>query len=425
MAMHRPNMSSSLDSPYEAELRRGVAGRIFGQHLENEYVASRLLKNRPLIRVTCVLGVLLSLSCVVRHFLVGYLSHDYLPQIAVVFLASVALASVACSSLFERLYLPLAKVAVPVRNAIAAVLIARLAAQGHMETLMVLPRMVVGPFFLLGLPPRVALFSVVVTIATFALSATAFAAVADPALSATAFACALMVVVTVACVVASRHIEEGSRKSFLESGLIAEFAEYDALTGTKNRRMFDEHLARLWQQAIENGRTIAVLLIDVDYFKKYNDRYGHQAGDQALRRVAETLQTFVDRPLDLLARYGGEEFAVVLNDTESPQAAHIADRMRRAVCELGIEQRDGISGRVTISVGAAVLAPTAERGPRGALQLADQALYEAKMRGRNRVEIKEDEDYTLLVTGVFSKSALPGARHDVEIGTSSVRVARA
>jgi diguanylate cyclase (GGDEF)-like protein len=127
----------------------------------------------------------------------------------------------------------------------------------------------------------------------------------------------------------------------------------------------------------------------------------------------------------VLARYGGEEFAVVLNDTESPQAAHIADRMRRAVWELGIEQRDGISGRVTISVGAAVLAPTAERGPRGALQLADQALYEAKMRGRNRVEVKEDEDYTLLVTGVFSTSAFPGTRHDVEIGTRSVRVARA
>ena len=93
MAVRRPNMSSSLDSPYEAELRRGVAGRIFGQHLENEYVASRLLENRPLIRVTCVLSVLLSLSCAVRHFLVNYLSHDYLPQIAVVFLASVALAS--------------------------------------------------------------------------------------------------------------------------------------------------------------------------------------------------------------------------------------------------------------------------------------------------------------------------------------------
>jgi two-component system chemotaxis family response regulator WspR len=234
-----------------------------------------------------------------------------------------------------------------------------------------------------------------------------------------------LVVVTISCAVATRRIDEGLRKSFLESGLIAEFAEHDALTGTKNRRMFDEHFARLWQRAIEDGRTIAVLLIDVDYFKKYNDRYGHQAGDRALRRVAETLQTFVDRPLDVLARYGGEEFAVVLNDTERRHAGLIADRMRRAVGERAIEHRDGISGRVTISVGVAVLAPTAERGPRGALQLADQALYEAKVRGRNRVELKKDEDYTLLVTGVFSNGTVPGAPHDAAAGPASRRVAQA
>jgi diguanylate cyclase (GGDEF)-like protein len=421
MAVHRPNLSAFPDSPYAAELQRGVAGRNFSRHLEQEYVRSRLSENRALIRVTCVLGVLLSLFSVVRHFLEGYLSHGQLLQIVVVFLASVALASIACSPLFERFYLPLAKIVVPIRNALAAALIARIAAHGQLETLMVLPLMVVGPFFLLGLPPRVALFSVAVTIASFVVSAAALAL----ALSATVFACALLVVVTISCAVATRRIDEGLRKSFLESGLIAEFAEHDALTGTKNRRMFDEHFARLWQRAIEDGRTIAVLLIDVDYFKKYNDRYGHQAGDRALRRVAETLQTFVDRPLDVLARYGGEEFAVVLNDTERRHAGLIADRMRRAVGERAIEHRDGISGRVTISVGVAVLAPTAERGPRGALQLADQALYEAKVRGRNRVELKKDEDYTLLVTGVFSNGTVPGAPHDAAAGPASRRVAQA
>jgi diguanylate cyclase (GGDEF)-like protein len=345
-----------------------------------------------------VLGALLSLFCAMRHFFEGYLSHGYLLLIVVVFLASVVLVSIAFSRSFERLYLPLAQIVVPIRNALAAILIARIAAHGQLETLMVLPLMVVGPFFLLGLPPRMAIFSVAVTIASFVVSAAAFAL----ALSATVFACALLLVVTISSVIATRHIDEGLRKSFLASRLIAEFAEHDALTGTKNRRVFDEHLDRLWQRAVEHGHTIAVLLIDVDYFKKYNDRYGHQAGDRALRRVAEALQTLVDRPLDVLARYGGEEFAVVLNDTESRQAERIADRMRRAVSKLAIEQRDGISGRVTISVGVAVLAPTAERGPRGALQLADQALYEAKVHGRNCVELKKDEDYTLLVTGVFS-----------------------
>jgi diguanylate cyclase (GGDEF)-like protein len=400
MAVHRPNLSAFPDSPYAVELQRGVARGSFAQHLEKEYVRSRLSENRSLIRVTCVLGALLSLFCAMRHFFEGYLSHGYLLLIVVVFLASVVLVSIACSPSFERLYLPLAQIAVPIRNALAAILIAKIAAHGQLETLMVLPLMVVGPFFLLGLPPRMAIFSVAVTIASFVVSAAALAL----ALSATVFACALLLVVTISCVIATRHIDEGLRKSFLESRLIAEFAEHDALTGTKNRRVFDEHLDRLWQRAIEHGRTIAVLLIDVDYFKKYNDRYGHQAGDRALRRVAEALQTLVERPLDVLARYGGEEFAVVLNDTESRQAEHIADRMRRAVSKLAIEQRDGISGRVTISVGVAVLAPTAERGPRGALQLADQALYEAKVHGRNCVEVKKDEDYTLLVTGVFSKS---------------------
>jgi diguanylate cyclase (GGDEF)-like protein len=420
MAVHRPNLTAFPDSPYAAELQRRVAGRSFGERLEQEYIGSRLSENRVLIRVTCVLGVLLSLFGGVRQLFEGHLSDGQLLQMGLVFAASFVLASVACSPLFERLYLPLARILVPIRNALAAVLIARVAAHGQLETLMVLPLMVVGPFFLLGLPPRVALFSVVVTIVSFVGAA---AALAMPA-SATVFACALLLVVTISCAIATRHIDEGLRKSFLESGLIAEFAEQDALTGAKNRRMFDEHLDNLWRRASEDGRTIAVLLIDVDHFKKYNDRYGHQAGDRALRRVAETLQTFVDRPLDLLARYGGEEFAVVLNDTESGHAGQTAEHMRRAVDELAIDQRDGIPGRVTISVGVAVLAPTAQRAPRGALQLADQALYEAKLSGRNRVELKKDEDYTLLVTGVFSKSGLPGKRPDTGAISGPTRTAR-
>jgi diguanylate cyclase (GGDEF)-like protein len=421
MALQKSNLSASHDSPYAAELQDRVAGRRFNEHLEKKYAGARLREYRVLIRVTCVLSALVSLFSLVRHFFNGHLSHEHLQLIVVVVLASIVLAAIACSSLFERFYLPLAKVVVPVRNALAAALIARVAAHGQMETLMILPLMVIGPFFLLGLPPRVALISVVVTIISFVVSATAM----TPVLSAMVFACTFMVAIAVACAVASRYIDEGSRKRFLESQLIAEFAEHDALTGTKNRRMFDEHLERLWQQAIEDGRSIAVLLIDVDYFKKYNDHYGHQAGDRALRRVAETLQKFVNRPLDVLARYGGEEFAVVLKDAKYRQAAHIAEQMRHAVADLAIEQRDGISGRVTISIGAAVLEPTAERGPRGALQLADQALYEAKVRGRNRVELKVDEDYTLLVTGVFSKSAFPGPREAVEAGPVPARVAQA
>lgn len=421
MAVLRSNLGAFPDSPYAAELQRGAVGRRFDPHLEQEYVQAHLSENRTLIRVTCVLGACLSFFCVVRLGLEGYLSHDQLLQIVVVFLSSVVLASIACTPLFGRFYLPLARIVVPVRNALAAAFITLIAVHGRFEMLMALPLMVVGPFFFLGLSLRVALLSVAATIMSFVVSA----AVMGLALPAAAFASAFLLAVAVACAIAARHIDERSRRSFLEGRVIAELAEHDALTGIKNRRVFDEHLSRLWRRAIEDGRTVAVLLIDVDHFKAYNDRYGHQAGDRALRRVAETLQAFAGRPLDVLARYGGEEFAVVLNDVDGRQAGHVADQMRRAVSELAIERRGGVAGRVTISVGVAALKPTAERGPRGALQLADQALYEAKVRGRNRVELMEEEDYSLLITGVFAKSTLHGVRQDAAPGSGSRRAARA
>ena len=398
-----PTSALSPDSPYAAELQRGATDRRFGRCLEQEYVQARLAENVALVRVTCALGVLLSLFCVLRKGLEGVLSHDQMLQIMLVLLGSVVLATIACTRLFGRFYLPMARIIVPIRNALAAAFM--VAAHGQFETLMVLPLMVVGPFFFLGLPFRVALLSVAAMIVSFVVSAAA----SGLAPASTFFACMFLLAVIAACIVAARHIDERTRRSFLEGRVTAELADHDALTGIKNRRVFDRHLSRVWQRAVAEGCSIAVLLIDVDHFKIYNDRYGHQAGDRALCRVAKALQAFVRRPLDVLARYGGEEFAVVLNDVDGRHAGQIADRMRRAVSELAIEQRARVSAQVTISVGVATLRPTAGRGPRGALQLADQALYEAKVRGRNRVTLMEEKDYRLLVTGVFSRSNFPAS----------------
>src|SRR5262249_43702352 len=130
---------------------------------------------------------------------------------------------------------------------------------------------------------------------------------------------------------------------------------------------------------------------------------------QALRRVAQTIQRFVRRPLDLLARYGGEEFAAILYDVEASHARETAERMCKAVAELAIEHRDSrTAAGVTISAGVAVVEPTVERPRRGAVQLADQALYEAKVKGRNRVEVMDSAQYRMLVTGVFAKPSLVG-----------------
>jgi diguanylate cyclase (GGDEF)-like protein len=113
--------------------------------------------------------------------------------------------------------------------------------------------------------------------------------------------------------------------------------------------------------------------------------------------------------MDLMARYGGEEFAAILYDVEADQAKEVAERICSAVAELAIEHRDSRTAvAVTISVGVAVVGATADRSPRGALQLADQALYEAKVKGRNRVELRDDEEYRSLVTGVFANPSRVG-----------------
>ena len=219
---------------------------------------------------------------------------------------------------------------------IAAVGIAQGAAHGQLEVLMVLPLLVLGPFYLHGPAlSRRRSFPSASPSRPSACPPRSFGIALPLALRSTVF----LLLMTVTCAIAARHLEKWSRKSFLEGHLIAELAQHDTLTGLKNRRVFDEHLEQLWQRAIENRASLAILMMDIDHFKAYNDRYGHQAGDQTLRRVAQTLQSFVTRPLDVLARFGGEEFAVILYDIDSRQAEALAERMRRAVGELAIEHR--------------------------------------------------------------------------------------
>ena len=399
------NLGAFPDSPYAAELQRGRSNLRFGRQLEQEYVRAHLLDSRIVIRAACTLATLLSLGRGVEQVAAGAERTGSLIAVGFVIAASLLLTAIAWSPVFERLFLPCARIVVPTRNALVAAYIAAAAAHGQLEMLMILPILLIGPFFFLGLRFQTALFSGVLTAASFVTHTILF----DLALPVALRSWGFVLMGLVACAFAARHLEKWSRTSFLETRLIAELAQHDALTGTKNRRVFDEHLARLWPQAGADGRTIAVLLIDVDHFKAYNDRYGHQAGDQALRRIAQSLQAVVSRPLDVLARYGGEEFVAVLYDVDQHQALGIAAQMHRSVQELSIEHRGSrTASEVTISIGIAVVAPTPERNLRGALQLADQALYAAKISGRNRVELMNEADYQMLVTGVFAKNSRAG-----------------
>jgi len=402
-AVSRANLATFPNSPYAAELQRGGANASFSPPLEAEYIGARLRDDRTLIRAAAALAALTTASRGVERVLLGSAEPWALALMGIVLLMSTTLAALAFGRSFERLYLPVALAVVPFRNVIAAIGIVQTAAHGAIEALMLAPLLVLGPFYFTGLRFRAALFTVGITIAAFVLSAAAFGLPLPITLRALGF----LSIIAATCAIAARHVEKASRKSFLESHLIEELAQHDTLTGLKNRRVFDEHLDRLWERGVEEERSLAILMMDIDHFKAYNDRHGHQAGDQALRRVAQALQTFVTRPLDVLARYGGEEFAVILYDIDAREAEGLAERMRRAIGGLAIKHEGSQAGTtVTISVGVAAIRPSGERRSRGALQLADQALYEAKVRGRNRVELLDDVAHRLLVTGVFSKESL-------------------
>lgn len=165
----------------------------------------------------------------------------------------------------------------------------------------------------------------------------------------------------------------------------------DGLTGVANRRRFDEHLRAECERAQRSGEPLSLLMIDVDHFKRYNDRYGHPAGDGCLRAVAGALHQLVRRPADQVARYGGEEFTMLLPQTDLAGATHLAERVVEAVAALGIPHADSpLGGRVSVSVGVACVGRTADAAATptsgsALLAAADRALYAAKAAGRSRV----------------------------------------
>lgn len=180
-------------------------------------------------------------------------------------------------------------------------------------------------------------------------------------------------------VVLTRRLDEANRE-------LQRLSSVDSLTGIANRRQFDDTLLREWRRALRKKHSIALLVCDVDFFKHYNDHFGHQGGDECLRRIAASLSDQVKRPTDLVARYGGEEFAIVLPDTDAGGARRVAEAMRAAIEAMHLAHAPS-SGKswVTISLGLAAAVPeTGDTSPQRLLEAADAALYEAKRAGRNR-----------------------------------------
>ncbi|MEO6080449.1 MAG: diguanylate cyclase [Steroidobacteraceae bacterium] len=168
---------------------------------------------------------------------------------------------------------------------------------------------------------------------------------------------------------------------------LATLVRKDSLTGLANRRCFDEQLQSAWNEGLAGGWPIAVLMIDVDHFKQFNDSYGHQRGDLCLRDVAVAILSGLFHPDDLAARYGGEEFAVILPRTTMDHAAQVAERIRRAVEDLQRPHVTAPLGTLTISVGVAAACPVGHGDQLAVVRAADEALYASKNEGRNRTTL--------------------------------------
>lgn len=169
---------------------------------------------------------------------------------------------------------------------------------------------------------------------------------------------------------------------------LQDLAYLDGLTHVANRRKFDEYLQQEWRRLLRDRASIAVIMADIDYFKAYNDIYGHQMGDDCLRRVAKALRSAIKRPADLVARYGGEEFVAILPNTSQRGAELVAEKMRRLVRRQIIpHQGSELDARITLSLGVAVTIPLPETSPEALIHRADDALYQAKHGGRDRVVV--------------------------------------
>ena len=185
------------------------------------------------------------------------------------------------------------------------------------------------------------------------------------------------------------RVAERTAELELANSNLFELSNTDGLTGIPNRRKFDEVLASEWSRATRTGQPLVVALIDVDWFKKFNDHNGHLAGDDCLRGVANILKAKIRRSSDLVARYGGEEFAIISPGINKVNAAEMANMICSAIAEANLPHSMSPFGMITVSIGVALIVPAIDIAPAALIKAADEALYHAKDSGRNQVVAAE------------------------------------
>ncbi len=399
-------------SSHALQLQRGFPRLKFAGSLEAEFREVHLAETLPQVRRNLWLAIAFVVAfSALTHLVLAAPVNKLLDIIRVALftpILGIGLA-VVYSPLYRRLYPLVSQIGAPLFG-IGVTVLAVIAASHGVSLIATVVLVSIYIFFMLGMTFYSALASSLLVFASYFISA---AAVGLPA-SVQVIDGGVLVFTNVIGAMVCYTLERATRTNYLEERLLIETASRDGLTGIHNRRLFDEHVDRIWPQATRDRAWLGLLLIDIDHFKAYNDYYGHQAGDECLRQVAWCLNRCSRRPLDIAARYGGEEFAIVLYDADRNHVDEAARRIQAEIESLAIVHAASPAAvkRLTVSIGAACIVPKASRTYYGFIQLADEALYDAKERGRNRVVIM-DKEYEQLCTGAFRKGAPIPRERDV------------
>jgi diguanylate cyclase (GGDEF)-like protein len=406
------------ESPHALQLKRGFSRLTFDPPLEAEFRQVHQAEALPQIRRNLWLAIafVIGFSALTHMVLDEHVNRllDLIRLLTFGPLLAVSL-TVVYSRLYQQLWPVVCAVGAPLFG-MGVVVLAVIAALHGVNLIATVVLAMFYIFVMLGMTFYAAVGASLAVFVSYLISATV---VGLPA-AAVVVDVGVLVFTNVIGALVCYTLERAQRTNFLEERLLIETASRDGLTGIHNRRLFDEHLDRLWTQALRERTPLGLLLVDIDHFKAYNDYYGHQAGDECLRQVAWCLSRCARRPLDVTARYGGEEFAIVLYDAQRGHVEDAARRIQAGIEALAIKHAGSPAAakRLTVSVGAACIEPAVDRSHFGFIQLADEALYAAKEGGRNRVVIM-DKEYEELCTGSFRKGAAEAAAADRNVSAAN------
>jgi diguanylate cyclase (GGDEF)-like protein len=394
--------SDSLGSPFADQLRRGFSRLRFAGLLEKDFREFYVAQNLPRARLSGLIALILVLAVTCIDLVFGGAPGMQLNALRLGVLSPlVAVLAIAISlPAGRRYYNEIASIGVALVGLVVTYISHVAALQGASYVLAGLLLVILYACLFLGL-----LFNVAIGVAAL-LVAVHFVMGWYMGLpfNELYYMTAMLGAAAVIGGIATYNLEHALRTNFLETRLLNELAERDGLTGLYNRRIFDDYVRRVWRQSRREEVGLEIIFIDIDFFKIYNDLYGHQAGDDCLKKVAGCIARSAKRPFDFLARYGGEEFVLILYGPPDDYARSLPEQIRRDVMDLLIPHAGSEAAtHVSVSVGVAFARSGSSRSLNGAIQTADEALYQAKREGRNRVVFK-DTSASEVETGNFRVS---------------------